>query len=211
MNTTTLKKIAVLVPGLICMGLGGSLFILSNIGADTFSLFLQGLSKQLNITIGQGNIAVNSIYAILICFLDKKYIKIGTLIAVFTIGPVIDLSMSILRPVFEQDMHFIIRLGSMLFGNILIAFGIAVVYSAKIGMPPNDAIPIILAQKADLPFKWVRISYDFTMVAIGIAMGGVFGIGTIICVFITGPLIAFFMPPVEMATAKMIGTYSPLS
>ena len=134
--------------------------------------------------------------------LDKSYLKLGTVIAIVALGVMVDIGMQLLAPIFEQDLHFAIRLTAMLIGNVFIGIGVAIVYSAKLGMVPNDALPIIIANKTNKPFKWVRISYDSLTVIIGIILGGVFGVGTIICALITGPLIGYFMPKAEKVSDK---------
>jgi len=197
MTAEFVKRIFILILGLILIGFGASLFILSNIGSDPFNVFMQGLSSVSGMTVGQSNIMVSVIYAIIIFLLDKQYLRIGTLIAVITLGMVIDLSIHLLTPILTEDIHYFIKLMTMVIGNIFIAFGVSVVYSAKIGMVPNDALPVIISNKTNLPFKWVRIGYDSSTVIVGIILGGVFGVGTVICALITGPLIAFFTPYTE--------------
>ena len=198
------KRITLLILALTSIGFGASLFILSNIGSDPFNVLMQGLSNVFNVTVGQMNIITSLTYAIIIYFWDRKHLRLGTLIAVVTLGVIIDLGIYLLTPVFSQDLHFLIRFSTMIAGSVFIAFGIAVVYCAKIGMVPNDALPVIVSDKTNLPFKWVRVGYDLLAVIVGMTLGGVFGIGTIVCAFITGPLIAFFTPHVEQVTNRLL-------
>lgn len=197
-----IKKILILLLGLTSISFGASIFILSNIGSDPFNVLMQGLSNTGELSIGQFNIIVSFISAIIIFFLDKQYIRIGTLIAIVTLGTMIDLSIYLLKPLFSLNFHYVVTFTSMVIGNIFIAFGVAVVYGAKIGMVPNDALPLIISNKLNLPFKWVRIIYDSTAVVFGIMLGGVFGIGTVFCALATGPLIAMFIPYVESIINK---------
>lgn len=205
MNIQLIKKIIILLLGLTSISLGASVFILSNIGSDPFNVLMQGLSEVWGVTIGQSNIIVSFVYAGIIFIVDRRYIRIGTLIAVIALGSMIDLFIYFLTPLFSLDLHFSIRLISMVTGSTFISFGVAIVYSAKIGMVPNDALPLIISNKSKLPFKWVRISYDLTAVTVGAMLGGVFGIGTLIGALITGPLIALFMQPVESVTDRVLG------
>lgn len=204
MEPELFRKIFILLLGLIFIGFGASLFILSNIGSDPFNVFMQGLSSVTGLTVGQSNIMVSITYACIIFSFDRQYLRLGTLIAVLTLGLVIDSSIYLLTPIFATDMPFIMKLMTMLTGNVLIAFGVSVVYSANIGMVPNDALPVIIANKTKLPFKWVRVAYDSSTVIVGVILGGIFGIGTIICALITGPLIAFFTRHTESIINKRL-------
>lgn len=197
------KRITLLLFALTSIGFGASLFILSNIGSDPFNVLMQGLSDVFNVTVGQANIMVSLIYASIIFLWDRKHLRIGTLIAVVALGTFIDLGIYLLTPFFLSNIHFWVRFLTMIAGSAFIAFGVAIVYCTKIGMVPNDAIPVILSDKLNFPFKWVRIGYDLLAVTAGIIMGGVFGIGTIICALITGPLISFFIPYVECGTRRI--------
>ena len=197
-----IKKILILMLGLTSIGFGGSLFILSNIGSNPFNVFMQGLSNVGGLTVGQFHIIVSFISVIIIFFLDRQYIRIGTLLAVVTLGAIIDLSIYFLEPIFSLNLHYVVKFISMMTGSIFIAFGIAVAYCAKIGMVPNDALPVIISNKISLPFKWVRIGYDLTAVLLGVMMDGVFGVGTVFCVLVTGPLITFFIPHIEPLSNK---------
>lgn len=197
-------RIVILVFGLTSVGFGASLFILSNIGSDPFNVLMQGLSIHLGVTVGQANIIVSFIYAVIIFFWDRQYIQIGTLIAVFSLGTVIDIGINVLTPIFDMNLHYAIRFTTMISGSVFIAFGVAIIYCVKIGMVPNDALPVIISNKIKLPFKWVRMAYDLAAVIIGTLLGGVFGVGTIVCALITGPLIAFFIPHVDTCIHRVL-------
>ena len=195
-------KIIIFLLGLGFTGLGVALFVLSNVGADPFTLFMQGLSNVFGITVGQSTIAISILYACIIFILDKRFIKTGMLISVISLGLMIDLFIFVFTPIFSIELMYFVRVLTMLTGTLFIALGIALVYSVKIGMVPNDALPIILADKVKLPFKWVRVSYDVLAACVGFMLGGVFGLGTLVCALAIGPLIAFFMPVTESFSEK---------
>lgn len=41
---------------------------------------------------------------------------------------------------------------------------------------------------------WVRMSCDFIFVVLGFLLGGTVGAGTVVAVFLTGPLVQFWLP-----------------
>ena len=204
LNTKLIPNIIILLLGICAISFGAALFILSNIGSDPFNVFMQGLSNVGGLSIGQFNVIVSFIYVVIIFFWDRTYLKLGTLISLVTLGPGIDYSIYLLEPLFSTQVAYWIKFVSMMIGSCFISFGVALIYSAKIGMVPNDTLPVIMSDKLSLPFKWVRVAYDVSVVIIGVILGGIFGIGTIFCALATGPLIAFFLPYVEKMSAKTI-------
>ena len=189
-----ITKIIFLVLGLIHIGVGASLFVLSNVGSDPFNVFMQGISNHSSLTVGMANSMVSFIWFVIIFFVSRKYIRLGTVFAVFIIGPVTDLGMFIFSPIINNQLPLSMRVVTMLIGCHIIALGVAVVYNANLGMVPNDIMSVMIAEKTKFQFRWVRITYDVSIVVIGGLMGGVFGAGTIVCAILTGPLIQFFMP-----------------
>lgn len=187
-------KIFFLILGLIHIGVGASLFVLSNIGSDPFNVFMQGISNHTILTIGMANSIVSFIWFVIIFFVSRKHIRLGTIFAVFILGPITDLAMFIFSPIINNQLPLSIRVVIMLIGCNIIALGVAIVYNVNLGMVPNDIMSVMIAEKTKYQFHWVRIIYDVSIVIIGFSMGGVFGVGTIVCAVLTGPLIQFFMP-----------------
>ena len=59
----------------------------------------------------------------------------------------------------------------------------------------EDLVAIILSDKCKrLQFRWVRILCDLFFVVLGYLLGGTVGVGTIIAVFLTGPMVQFWLP-----------------
>lgn len=189
-----MTKIIFLILGLVHIGIGASLFVLSNIGSDPFNVFMQGISNHTILTIGMANSMVSFIWFVIIFFVSRKYIRLGTIFAVLILGPITDLAMFIFSPIINNQLPLSMRVVTMLIGCNIIALGVAVVYNVNLGMVPNDIMSVMIAEKTKFQFQWVRIIYDILIVVIGSLMGGVFGAGTIICAILTGPLIQFFMP-----------------
>ena len=75
----------ILVIGLIIAHFGVTLFLLSNLGADPFNVFVQGLYRILSsvagvpenlITHGRTHMAICLIIIFILLFVDRSYIKI---------------------------------------------------------------------------------------------------------------------------------------
>ena len=88
----------------------------------------------------------------------------------------------------------------------VLCFACSLFFTANIGVGPYDALGFMLSRFTKLPYKWVRVLTDVTVVSIGLLVSGGFtaiahgdfasiqniGIGTVITAFCMGPLINFF-------------------
>ena len=69
-----------------------------------------------------------------------------------------------------------------------------IVIKSDAGTGPNDLVSIVLADKLKKNFGVIRIIVDVSFVVIGFILGGSFGIGTLICAFLVGPVANIFLP-----------------
>lgn len=61
------------------------------------------------------------------------------------------------------------------------------------GIAPYDALSIILSRRqSKIPYFWCRIATDSICAIAAALLGGVIGIGTLICALGLGPFITFF-------------------
>ena len=88
-----------------------------------------------------------------------------------------------------------LRVVSMLAGCVILALGMSVVINSNAGTGPNDLVAVILSDKIEaVEFRWIRVCCDLFFVALGFVLGGTVGAGTIAAVFLTGPLVQFWLP-----------------
>lgn len=91
-----IKQIILLILGLTIAHLGVTLFIQTNLGTDPFNVLIQGIFRtvpwpsSLSWSHGMTHMFICFFIIIILLFIDKSYIKIGTLICMFLGGPIID-------------------------------------------------------------------------------------------------------------------------
>ena len=89
----------------------------------------------------------------------------------------------------------IVRIISVVAGCVILSLGMSVVINSNAGTGPNDLVAIILTDKIrKIEFRWVRMACDVFFVVLGFVLGGTVGVGTIVAVFLTGPLVQFWLP-----------------
>ena len=196
-----LIRIVILFVGLAIAHLGVTLFLLANLGADPFNVFVQGIFRTLEsivsfplLTHGNTHVVICFIIIIALLFIDKSYIKIGTILCMIFGGPIIDFFTLILTTPFENLNSLVSKIIVNGLGCVILAFGVTIVMKSDAGTGPNDLVSIVLADKLKKNFGMIRIIVDVSFVIIGFILGGSFGIGTLICAFLVGPVANIFLP-----------------
>ncbi len=193
----TILRIVILFIGLVVAHLGVSLFLLADLGSDPFNVMIQGLSRMMGIgfmTHGNTHMAISILIIIILLFVDKSYIKIGTLICMFCGGPIIDLFNLVLGNLITPESHIALRIICNALGCVILACGMSVVIKSEAGTGPNDLVGVVISDKLHKKFSIVRMCVDGCFLLLGWLLGGAVGIGTIICLFLVGPVAGFFLP-----------------
>ena len=198
-----LFKILCFLIGCFIIQLGVAFFIKSNTGVDSFTIFMQGLSNLLNITVGQANVLVMGIVFIGMLIFTREYIRLVTFLAVITAGPFLDLINHLLEGYGIETLPLIVRLVMVAMSCVIIAIGFSILKSAELSVAPTDQLPLIIVDKTNWQYKWVRIAMDVIFIVIGFSLGGDLGLGTIIATLLIGPCIQYFLPIIEKRVERL--------
>ena len=205
------KRIIIFLIGMSIIQFGVALFLRMNIGSDPFTVFTQGLANTLNnlgvnATTGTANRIILIVLFSIILLLNKSHIKIGTMICVVGVGPIIDLGVSMVSILPVESYNYLLKMFLIALGCFIIAIGFSMLSDNKVGVAPNDIIPFIIKERTNWEYRWIRICLDLTYVVAGYLIGRVFGLGTIVATLLLGPTIQFFLPIVERPVKKFLGT-----
>lgn len=195
-------RLILLFVGLVIAHLGVTLFLLTDLGADPFNVFIQGIFRTLGhfvpiLTHGSAHAAVSILIMLLLLVVDKSYVKAGTLVCMAAGGPIIDVFTRLLKPFLHPGNPFVLCLMILALGCVILAFGMTIVIKSDAGTGPNDLVAIAISDKLSKPFGPVRILVDICFVATGFLMGGAVGVGTLISAFLVGPVAGIFLPRSE--------------
>ena len=203
MSRRSLREMAVrvvLLIGLCIAHLGVTLFLQSDLGSDPFNVFIQGLYRGLPwsqwsfMTHGRVHLLVSLLIMLVLLVVDRSYVGVGTVLCMALGGPVIDVYTVWLSPVINGSLPLPVRLGLLVVGCVILAFGMTIVIRSRAGTGPNDLVAVVLSDKWKKPFGPVRIGVDLTFAVVGFLLGGVLGVGTVICAFLVGPAAQLFFP-----------------
>ena len=211
-------RVVLLLAGLCVAHLGVTLFLQSDLGSDPFNVFVQGLFRGIPwpafaaMTHGRTHLLVSLVILLVLLAVDRSYVGIGTVLCMALGGPIIDVYTLWLSPVIHGGLPMPLRLALLVAGCVILAFGMTIVIRSQAGTGPNDLVAVVLSDKLRKPFGPVRIGVDLTFALVGLALGGVVGLGTVICAFLVGPAAQLFFPIsqrlCEAALAQFAGVRS---
>lgn len=193
-----MRRVVLLMMGLTIAHLGVTLFLLADLGSDPFNVLIQGLFRFFSwpafMTHGYVHMGVSFGIILVLLAVDRSYIRVGTLLCMILGGPIIDVFTALLGGVVNGQSPMTLRVGALVAGCVILAFGMTMVINSQAGTGPNDLVAVVISDKTHWKFGGVRIAVDVCFALIGFLLGGTVGLGTVICAFVVGPAAQVFMP-----------------
>jgi len=171
--------------GLMLFGLGEGLLIVSFTGASPWSVLAQGLSLNVNLSIGTLTFLISIFVLILWIPLGQKP-GIATILNALIIALMIDLCINFVPTPF----YFFNKLIMAIVSVLTVGIGGGIYLVANLGAGPRDGLMVGLQKKTNLPIAAVRAFLEISVVSIGWYLGGIVGIGTLLFAFGIGPAVA---------------------
>jgi uncharacterized membrane protein YczE len=171
--------------GLTLFGLGEGLLIVSFAGASPWTVLAQGIS--LNVDLSIGTITLFLSIGVLIFWLPlNQKPGIGTILNALIVAVMIDISIALI----STPENYISQLLLAFIAVLTVGLGGGIYLVANLGAGPRDGLMVGLQQKTNLPIAAVRAFLEITVVSIGWYLGGTVGVGTLLFAFGIGPAVA---------------------
>ena len=171
--------------GLTLFGLGEGLLIVSFAGASPWSVLAQGISLNVDLSIGTITLFL-SIGVLLFWLPLNQKPGIGTILNALIIAVMIDISIALI----STPENYISQLLLAFIAVLTVGLGGGIYLVANLGAGPRDGLMVGLQQKTNLPIAAVRAFLEITVVSIGWYLGGTVGVGTLLFAFGIGPAVA---------------------
>ena len=202
-------RLALLFVGLVIAHLGVTLFLLADLGADPFNVLIQGLRllvRRTGLAPTHGTVHMGVCFLIILVLLlvDRRYVKLGTVVCMFCGGPIIDFFTWLLSGLGIGQAGMAVKVLVLMLGCCILASGMSLVIRSEAGTGPNDLVAVVISEKSGLRFGLVRIATDVLFVLTGFLLGGKFGVGTLICAFLVGPVAERVMPVSAALVARCL-------
>ncbi len=181
-------RLAVLVGGLFLFALGIVAFLESRLGLSPWDTLHQGLSRHTPISFGAANIVV-SVVVVTVAWLLGAQIGIGTLANALLVGGfVVGLtSIGAVQGLAHDALG--VRIGLLAAGVALTGFGSGLYLTAALGAGPRDSLMVVGSERLGRRISVVRAALEVCALAVGFALGGTIGVGTVAFALLIGPSI----------------------
>lgn len=204
-------RLCIMLVALFIAQIGISLFLLSVLGAEPYTVYAQGLSRVFGLSVGMCHMTFTGILLATFVFIARDYILPGTVICSFFSGLFLDLVLLFMGGVISPDASLGVRLVASLAGTCISAAGLALLIRADGGLGANDLLPIVLSDKLRIQYRWVKIAADVVFTTVGFFLGGVVGIGTLFSVLLVGPVAQWLFPVMNRVVGFVLATASASS
>ena len=101
------------------------------------------------------------------------------------------------------------RIGVLLVGLVLVATGVAFTIQAELGVAPYDVLSTGLRDLFDIPIGLAAVLLPIAFLALGAALGGRLGLGSLLAVALVGPMLGLVLDrlPDVQAMGPRLGFY----
>ena len=190
------KEILMVIVGSMMMGASIDLFVQADFGLDPLSLFQAGLGRVLHLSLGTTYQVLMISIIILLFFIDRKRIGIGSILNSVLVGAFIKLFSPVICTGGGTAAG---RLLCLLAGLILMGVGIGTYVAAGLGEAGMDAMMMYLSGKLKKNVNVTRITIDILLSITGFLLGGKLGGATVVSMLVNGYMIQF--------TIELIGRF----
>jgi uncharacterized membrane protein YczE len=191
-------RTAQLLTGLVAVGAGIGMLIRAELGVASWDVLHVGLAGVTGWSVGGTAMVVGLGAAVLAAVLGERP-RTGSLVPLAIIGPTIDATMALLGPATDPLGRTTLLAG----GVVTLAIGVGAYVTSDHGAGPSDLVFLAIARRG-LPIWASRLLVDGTVVAVGWAVGGPVGIGTVVVTLALGPLVGCSIRWFDLAPAREV-------
>lgn len=175
------RRLGTLGVGFVLVATGVAMMIRAELGVAPYDVLTTGIARSAGIEIGLAAMLLPLAFTLLGWAIGRPP-GVGTLLAVVAVGPILGIVLDVL----PHQEALAVRLPLFAGAFVLIAAGITAVVIAEIGPGPAEIVMLAVHDRG-YPLAPVRTVMELACVAIGWAIGGQIGVGTIVVALLIGP------------------------
>jgi uncharacterized membrane protein YczE len=148
-----------------------------------------GFIRHVPMTLGQAVVLFS--FVVLVLWIPLREMPgLGTISNAIVVGLSADATLAVL----DRPEAMAARLCLMVGGVLLCGLASALYIGAQLGRGPRDGLMTGLARRTGLSLRLVRTGLEVGVVVIGLLLGGVLGVGTVVYALAIGPLTQLMLP-----------------
>ena len=163
-----------------------------HLGNDSISALNLRISELVGLSFSIENVLMNLFLFIPQLIWGRRYIGLGTIINSLCIGFVVTFTSDILVGVFGSADMLPLQLLWVVIGVLVVALGASLYQTADLGVAPYDALLLDAGRPPACPLLRLPHFTDALCAVIAWLLGGLIGLGTLLCAFALGPFVQFF-------------------
>lgn len=182
------RRSLLLAIGLALYGLSLTLVVRAELGLSPWDVFHEGFADAIGLPLGR-TIIVTSFIVLALWIPIRERPGVGTVANAIFVGVGVEV-FSALIPTIDQ---LAVRWVLLAIGVVANGIATGMYIGAGMGPGPRDGLMTGIARRRG-SIRVVRTSIEVVVLITGIALGGTFGVGTIIYAVAIGPLAQIFLP-----------------
>jgi uncharacterized protein len=192
-------RLVTLIGGLFLFSVAQALSLQCNLGAMSWTVLHDGISRQTPLSIG---VATQAVGFLMLAVAWRAGVRpgFGTIANIVLIGVFLDLILW--SRVIPEAGPYPLRVAMLLAAIVLLGLGSALYIKAGFGAGPRDSFMLALHQRTRLRVGRVRSLMEISAVVIGVVLGGAFGVGTIVFALLVGYSVDFFFTRLGVRTKQ---------
>ncbi|GAA5150694.1 membrane protein [Nocardioides marinquilinus] len=183
------ERLVRLMVGLVLYGASLALMVRADLGLAPWDVLHSGLVHHVPLTLGQAVVVMSFVVLLLWLPLREKP-GLATVANALVVGFAADGTLWLL----DRPDPLAARIALMVGGIVLCALATALYIGAQLGRGPRDGLMTGLARRTGLSIRLVRTGIEVAVVLLGLLLGGVAGLGTVLFALAIGPLTQLAMP-----------------
>lgn len=195
-----IRRLVQLHAGLLLYGLSMAMMIRADLGLNPWDVFHQGVGDRTPLSFGTVVIITGAVVLMLWIPLRQRP-GIGTISNMIVIGIAADVGLWMIPAVESLP----IRAAMLASGIVLNGAATSVYIGVGLGPGPRDGLMTGLAARTGRSIRTVRTGIEVAILALGWALGGTAGIGTILYAVTIGPIVHVTLPFFTLRSAKRGG------
>lgn len=183
------RRLIQLYTGLVLYGVSTAMFVRADLGADPWNVFHLGVARIFSLNIGMVMILVGALVLLLWIPLRQRP-GLGTVSNVVVLGLAADAALAVMPP-----LESLVARGVLLAAAVAVnAIATGMYIGAGFGAGPRDGLMTGIHARTGWSVRSIRTAIEVTVLLAGWAMGGTFGVGTVLYALTIGPLIQLCLP-----------------
>jgi uncharacterized membrane protein YczE len=183
------RRLVQLYVGLVLYGVSLGMMVRSDLGLAPWDVLHSGLGRYLPITLGQA-VVLMSFVVLLLWIPLREMPGLGTISNAIVVGLAADATLWAL----DRPDALVLRVLLVVGGVALCGYAGAMYIGSQLGRGPRDGLMTGLSRRTGRSIRLVRTGIEVTVVLVGLALGGVLGLGTVLYALAIGPLTQAWLP-----------------